>query len=154
MRKVRLSLLAIMGICMFGLFSCSKDGKGSDELCDHRKADPQPYFNFMESQAEQHVVDYRSEEDFAKGHLLNAINIPATIKDLDGANGNCEYVKKVLQSFNYDTDTPLFVYGGKDAFGTKGMAVPGQLACKFKVVTLLVGGYDGWVKEGLPTTVE
>lgn len=154
MRKVRLFFLTVIGICMAGFVSCSKSGNGSDELCDHRKADPQPYFTYMESQAEQHIVDYRSEEDFAKGHLPNAVNIPATIKDLDGANGDCAYVKKVLQCFNYDTETPLFVYGGKDAFGTKGMAVPGQLACKFKVVTLLVGGYDGWVKEGLPTSME
>ncbi|MBR4713462.1 MAG: rhodanese-like domain-containing protein [Paludibacteraceae bacterium] len=146
MKRVRLFIQVLIGICVCGFVSCHS---GKDELCDHDKADPEPFNNYLEQQAEPQIVDYRSEADYAKGHIKGAESIPVSVVELDGTNGDCAYVKKVMAKF--DVNKPLFVYGGNDAFGTNGMAVPGQLACKFCSVTLLVGGYDAWVEAGLPT---
>lgn len=150
MKNVRLLILAILGVCLCVLSSCNGKG-GSDTLCDHRKAEAGPFNNYLEKQAEPQIVDYRSAAEYAKGCIKGAVNIPVSVVELNGSNGDCEYVKKVMAEF--DVNKPLFVYGGKDAFGTNGMAVPGQLACKFTSVTLLVGGYDAWVAAGLPTMI-
>ena len=148
MKNVRLFILAILGVCLSVLSSCSGKG-GSDTLCDHKKAEAELFWNYMQKQDVPQVVDYRSAEEYAKGYIVGAKSIPVSVVELNGTNGDCEYVKKVMAVF--DVNKPLFVYGGKDAFGTNGMAVPGQLACKFCSVTLLVGGYDAWVAAGLPT---
>lgn len=144
MKKIK--FLALVGICMLGFASCGKSG--SDGLCSHRKAEAEPFKNYLEAQSTPQIVDYRSEEDYINGHLPEAKSFPVSVVELDGTNGDCAYVKKVMAKF--DVNKPLFVYGGKDAFGTNGMAVPGQLACKFCTVTLLVGGIDAWKNAGLP----
>lgn len=148
MKKVRIIIMALAGICLSGLVSCNK-GSGSEDLCHHEKAEAVLFKNAIERQSTLQLVDYRSKEEYDKGHLPNAVNIPVSVVDLNGTGGNCAYVDKVMAVF--DTQIPLFVYGGNDAFGTNGMAVPGQLACKFTSVSLMVGGYNAWVKEGLPT---
>ena len=151
MKKIKFIVMALVGICLCGLVSC-KSSNGGENLCHHEKAEATLFKNALEKQGTLQLGDYRSKADYDKGHLPGAVNIPVSVVELDGTGGDCAYVRKVMEVF--DTQIPLFVYGGNDAFGTNGMAVPGQLACKYTSVSLMVGGYDAWVKAGLPTTTE
>ncbi len=148
--KSKLLLCATMAICMTSCDSCGGDGEDGD-LCSHAKVGPESFKTYMEKLSDPQIIDYRSEEDFAKGHIPGAVNIPVTIKDLDGEHGNCEYTKKAMAVF--DTNEPLLVYGGDVGFGINGQAVPGHLACKFGEdnVTLLVGGFKAWEEKGYTT---
>lgn len=151
MKRLGFKLLfcAAMAVSMAGCDGCG--GGGDEDLCTHAKAYPENFKAYMERLDNPQIVDYRKAEEFAKGHIPGAVNIPVTVQDLDGTKGNCPYVKMVLEVF--DVNQPILVYGGDTGFGVNGQAVPGQLACKFgeKNVTLLVGGYKAWVEAGYPT---
>lgn len=141
---------AAMAVSMTSCDSCGGDGKS--DLCDHVKASAANFKAGMQNTQNHFVViDYRSADEFAKGHIPDAINIPVTNKDLDGVQGNCPYVKMVTEEA--DLNSEIFVYGADKGWGINGNAVPGQLACKYgsDKVTLLDGGYDAWVKAGYPT---
>lgn len=152
MNRLRFNLLlcATMAISMTSCDSCGGGGDDGD-LCSHAKVGPEGFKTYMEKLDNPQIVDYRSLEDFNKGHIPGAVNIPVSIKDLDGEHGNCEYSKKVMAVF--DTNKPLLVYGGDVGFGINGQAVPGHLACKFGEdnVTLLVGGFKAWTDKEYPT---
>lgn len=145
----KLFFAAVMAVSMTSCDSCSDNG-GQDGLCSHLKANAAGFKNKMEKQNILQLIDYRSAEEYAKGHIPGAINIPVSNKLLDGSNGNCEYVKLAME--NFDTNLPLLVYGADAGFGINGNAVPGQLACKFGEdnVTLLEGGINAWTKAGYP----
>ncbi len=123
-------------------------GGGQDDLCSHEKANAAGFKSYMEKLSNPQLIDYRTEKEFAEGHIPGAVNIPVTNKKLDGANGNCDYVKEAMAIF--DVNLPVLVYGADGGWGINGNAVPGQLACKFGEdnVTLLEGGYNAWVKAG------
>lgn len=150
MRRIAFKLFfaAVLAVCMTSCDSCSK---GQDDLCFHVKASPAKFKTAMEGQDIPHIIDYRTAEEFAQGHIPGAVNIPVTVKDLDGTGGNCPYVRKVMEEFDLNSD--LLVYGNDGGFGINGNAVPGQLACKYgsDKVTLLEGGYKAWVNAGYPT---
>lgn len=141
----------VMAVSMTNCSSCG--GDEDDDLCDHDKISAKVFKNYMEKQNVIQLVDYRKAEDFNAGHIPGAVNIPAVTKDLDGENGNCEYVKKVMEQF--DTNYPILIYGGNDSWGLNGNVVPGQVACKFgsDKTTLLDGGFKAWETE-FPDLVE
>ena len=149
MRKLgfKLFFAACMAISMTSCDSCG--GGGQDDLCDHGKANAPAFKTYLEKQTIKQIIDYRSEEKYNAGHIPDAINIPfVSAKQINGSNGDCEYVKLALD--NFDANIPLFVYGEDAGFGIQGNSIPGQLACKFKDVTLLEGGYSKWTGAGYP----
>ncbi len=152
MRKLGFKLFfsAVMAVCMTSCDSCGGGGSDSD-LCDHVKVSAASFKFALEKSPKSIIIDYRSEEDFAKGHIPGAVSLPVTVKDLDGVKGNCPYVKRVLEICGVGTE--IFVYGADSGWGINGNAVPGQLACKFgeDKVTLLEGGINAWTKAGYPT---
>ncbi len=80
------------------------------------------------------IVDVRTPEDFAKGSLPNAKNIPsAALKDRGGE------LKK---------DKPVLVLC--DTGRTAGPAAAALRAAGFAEVYVLAGGLAGWREAGLP----
>jgi rhodanese-related sulfurtransferase len=83
------------------------------------------------------ILDVRTKEEFATGHLANSTLIPWTDKDFKTR------VEKEL-----DPTKPVFVYcrsGGRSAQAAAALVKAG-----FKDVTDLAGGITGWQKAGNP----
>lgn len=95
------------------------------------------YFDLSHDVANFVLVDVRSEADYARGHILNAINIPhAEITEA-----------RIKEQFPPDT---LFVTycTGLDCNGsTKGALRFSQLGYAVKE---MIGGFASWQKEGYP----
>ncbi|MEQ8660439.1 MAG: rhodanese-like domain-containing protein [Gammaproteobacteria bacterium] len=84
------------------------------------------------------VIDVRSAEDFARGHLAGAINVP--LKELDGATER-------LQRFK---GRPLLVCCQS---GTSAMGTARRLRTQgFADVRVLAGGVQAWRSANLPLT--
>lgn len=88
------------------------------------------------NQQNAQVIDIRSNEHFAAGHIVNAINIP--MAELDQAE------KKLLKSKN----RPLVVYC---QVGRTSMKACQQLEKKgYQQIFNLKGGLNAWVNDKLP----
>lgn len=86
------------------------------------------------------VVDVRTPEEFAKGHLVNAKNIDWNGNDFEG------------QISKLDKTKPVFVYclsGGRSSSAASKMRADG-----FKEVYELSGGIMKWRGSNLPETTE
>lgn len=106
------------------------------------------------------ILDGRSEKDYKKGHIPNAINVPwqslANMKGKAGDKGwgvalNKEELSKKLGALGIDKDTEVVTYANKDGWGEDG-----RLTWELKTAginsKMLDGGYDLWSKDDLPTT--
>lgn len=86
------------------------------------------------------VIDVRTPSDFKKGHLLNAVNVPAAkIGERAG-----ELAK--------DKSKPLLVYcalGGSAVEAAKNLRKAG-----YSEVYPLRGGLNGWISANLPVTAK
>ncbi|XP_019177463.1 PREDICTED: thiosulfate sulfurtransferase 16, chloroplastic-like isoform X2 [Ipomoea nil] len=96
-------------------------------------------------------LDVRTEEEFKKGHVENALNIPYMIinKSL-GREKNPKFMNQVLSAIGKEEK---LVVGCKS--GVRSMYAIEDLLSelsmqKFKHVCNMEGGFDAWVKKGLP----
>ncbi len=82
------------------------------------------------------LVDVRTPEEFATGHVEGAVNI-------DYVNGDFMAGTKML-----DKTKPVLLYC---ASGSRSESALGDMkAAGFKQVQDLLGGMNGWKKQGLP----
>ncbi|MGJ8663571.1 MAG: rhodanese-like domain-containing protein [Marinicella sp.] len=82
------------------------------------------------------VVDVRSKEDFAQGHIVNAINIP--LDDITAGKAKLDKLKK----------KPVVVYcqmGRSSATASQSLTAAGV-----ESVFNLQGGINSWISEKLP----
>lgn len=115
-------------LSLFPLFAC---GHGYDSL---KPGD----FSRAVASAECAVVDVRTAEEYAAGHLPGA--------------SNCDwYAEDFLEKFEsaYPKGTPIAVYCRS---GKRSAAAAARLSKAGYKVTDLAGGYLAWTAEGLPTT--
>jgi len=85
------------------------------------------------------IVDVRSVEDYKKGHIVNAKNIPVSQID----KGNFADIEKHKES-------PIIVVC---ASGDRSSGAAGKLTkAGFTQVTNLLSGMNGWASTNLPTT--
>ncbi|HEY7866361.1 MAG TPA: rhodanese-like domain-containing protein [Psychromonas sp.] len=85
------------------------------------------------------VVDVRSVEDYKKGHIVNAKNIPVSQID----KGNFAEIEKHKES-------PIIVVC---ASGDRSSGAAGKLTkAGFTQVNNLLSGMNGWASTNLPTT--
>jgi rhodanese-related sulfurtransferase len=82
------------------------------------------------------VVDLRGAEDYAKGHILGAKNIP--LADLERRAGELEKMKA----------KPLILHCGDGNRASGGVSA--LRARGFDKVHNLAGGYAAWLQAGLP----
>lgn len=88
------------------------------------------------NQENAQVVDVRSNEDFAQGHIVNAINMP--LSDIKEGKAKLDKLKK----------KPVVVYcqiGRISAAASQSMTEAGV-----ESVFNLQGGINSWIKEKLP----
>ncbi len=84
------------------------------------------------------VVDVRSQADFNKGHIINAINIPS--------NGFADQLN-VLEKHK---EKPIIIYCASGA--TSSQACNTLRKAGFEQVYNLSGGLMAWLNASLPTT--
>ena len=82
------------------------------------------------------VIDLRSVESFARGHIVNAKNVP-----LDELSGR-------LEKLEVQKDKPVLAVCDMGVSSTKAVATLQQAG--FENVYSLKGGMNGWSQAGLP----
>lgn len=87
--------------------------------------------------ADYHIIDVREPDEYAQGHLPNAINIP---------RGMLEF--KITDNIA-DKATPILVYcktGGRASLSAQALQTLGYTAVKS-----IAGGYEAWMGQNLPS---
>lgn len=80
MKKLRgIVLMLLISLSLFGLTACQDGGNNAT----YEQITPQQAKEIMDTEQEYIIIDARTEEEFAEGHIENAILIPEyEIKDL------------------------------------------------------------------------
>ena len=72
MKKLKgLIIMLLISLSMFGLTACGGDNKGSYE-----QITPQQAKEIIDTEQDYIIIDARTKEEFAEGHIENAILIP------------------------------------------------------------------------------
>lgn len=157
MKRFKLFLTAVIAVSLAAFCSsCSKDS-GSDsngskqELEGYIKAGVNEFHTAINNDSDPQIVDYRSAEDFAKGHIKGAVNIDGT-NPADWSTDNGVFMQKLTSQFS--TSKKIFLYG-KSGWSQTGLALPGRVARIWgsKNTVNLEGGYSSWEKN-FPNEVE
>lgn len=126
--KIRvLSLLVLF----LGLTSCLKNQSEGVQVLDVAK------YEQKMTQPDVQLIDVRTPEEFAEGHLENAINM-----DINGDNFDASVA-------SLDKEKPVMVYckaGGRSAKAAAKLKEMG-----FKSISDLDGGITNWNSEKKPT---
>lgn len=103
------------------------------------------------------VIDARSPEDYAKGHLQGAVNLPpaklATSVPVEGSIAPREQIDKTMGALGITRDTPLYIYDNNGGVNASRLwwvlKVYGHEA-----VHVINNGETAVVATGLPLTAE
>lgn len=82
------------------------------------------------------VLDVRRPDEYARGHLENAVNIDVSAPD---------FRERIAE---LDRDRPYVVYCKAGVRGAKAMEILRQAG--FSRVYNISGGFDNWTRQGLP----
>lgn len=90
------------------------------------------------------LIDIRSKEDFIKGHIITAVNLPVFGTDLISKNGdlNEPEVKKMMGRY-LEGDNLVIIYG-QNSYSTIPMEISMLLAKRFPNVKPLAVGWEEW----------
>lgn len=116
--------IGVLVLLMFSLTSCLKQKTEGVEVLEVEK------FEQKLSEENVQLVDVRTADEFAEGHLPNAINI-----DINGDSFDIETAK-------LDKEKPVMVYckkGGRSAKAAANLKAQG-----FKTISDLDGGIMSW----------
>ncbi|MBQ4119099.1 MAG: rhodanese-like domain-containing protein [Clostridia bacterium] len=73
MKKLRgLVLMLLISLSLFGLTAC----QGDENNATYEQITPQQAKEIMDTEQDYIIIDARTEEEFAEGHIENAILIP------------------------------------------------------------------------------
>ncbi|KAK1321352.1 hypothetical protein QJS10_CPA03g02246 [Acorus calamus] len=89
-------------------------------------------------------LDVRTEEEFKKGHLENALNVPYCFFTPEGTVKNPKFLEQVAAVCNKDD---FIVVGCKSGVRSLQASVD-LLAADYKNVKNMGGGYAAWVENG------
>jgi thioredoxin 1 len=120
-------------VFIFLLAACSQtNGQNSEVLT------PDEFEKKLSTIKDKQVLDVRTAEEFANGHLAQATMIDYYKSDFK------------LQVAKLDKNKPLFVYCGSGARSESATEILEELG--FKKVYDLKGGYRAWKSAGKPIT--
>ncbi|MDR1729301.1 MAG: rhodanese-like domain-containing protein [Prevotellaceae bacterium] len=143
-------LLLFASALVFSVNSC-KSGNGEEELPDFNMVRTAEGFKeFIDEHGgfeSAQILDFRSAEDFANGHVPGAVNIPATAVNTD----NGEFAQEVMAFFP-DKSKPIYMYGGMMLDNVVAGRISGLGYGKVNS-NLLMGGFNAW-KAAFPDEIE
>lgn len=97
---------------------------------------------------EYRYLDVRTHEEFAKGHVEGAINIPYMYKEDTGMTKNIKFVEEVSKEFSKDDHIIVGCQSGRRSL----MAANDLVAVEFKGIKDMGGGITAWIQSGFQTT--
>ena len=72
MKKIRgFFIMLLISLSLFGMTAC-----GGDSVITYEQITPQEAKALMDTETDYIIIDARTEEEFAQGHIANAILIP------------------------------------------------------------------------------
>ena len=122
--------VAVLALLLFSMTSCLKTKTEGVMVLN-----PESFEQKMNDDDIQ-LVDVRTPEEFAEGHIANAVNI-----NINGDSFDAEITK-------LDKNKPVMVYckmGGRSAKAAASLREKG-----FKNISDLDGGITGWMETGKP----
>lgn len=177
-RLTSLLIIAVLGISVVGCSSNKSDGEDkpkeektqqtdSNETKSATTKEDYTYDNneyltsiaWLEKNMKDNknlvIIDARSDKDYAKGHILGAINVAwQGLSKMEGKAGdkdwgtlqNEEDLSKTLGALGISKDSQVVVYANKDAWGEDGRVV-WSLKRAGVDARMLNGGFDLWISE-------
>ncbi|KAI5054509.1 hypothetical protein GOP47_0025055 [Adiantum capillus-veneris] len=94
-------------------------------------------------------LDVRTQEEFSKGHVEGALNIPFMFKEETGLVKNTNFVDEVCQKLKKDENVVVGCQSGRRSL----MAVNDLIAEGYKGVKDMGGGFAAWIQIGYKTCV-
>nr|XP_018685757.1 PREDICTED: thiosulfate sulfurtransferase 18-like [Musa acuminata subsp. malaccensis] len=91
-------------------------------------------------------LDVRTPEEFKRGHLQNAINVPYVFFTPQGKKKNPDFLEQVSLTCNKDDHILVGCQSGARSI----TATEELLKSGFKNVKNMGGGFAAWVENGLP----
>ena len=132
--KNQLSQFLVAVIIVFTLSSCAQSQSGKTVS---QKLDANSFKNTLESVNDVQLIDVRTQEEFASGHLVGSINYDIYLNDFD------------TQLASLNKNQPVMVYckgGGRSADAIEKLEKLG-----FTQIYDLSGGIMAWEAKGFPT---
>ena len=126
---MRQLFFSIMAFSLFGLFSCK---------ANYTDLDINGFSSKIESSTPVRLIDVRTPEEFAEGHLRGAVNHDWY---------DSTFVDKVSSA--YDKSAPLYIYCRSGKRASEAAAALDKAG--FEVFNLK-GGYLAWTGAGMPVT--
>ncbi len=124
MKRFKLYLTAFLAVCLAVCSGCKKSNGGQEDLDGYIKLGINEFKNALDKETDPQILDYRSAEDFAAGHIKGAINVdgsnPASWSSDEG-----EFMTTLKTIFT--TNKKIFIYG-KSGWNAFGMTLPGRIA--------------------------
>lgn len=137
-------VMAFVAVLSLGFSACS--GSDTEKLDSYKKVeDAKGFQERINTSTNCCVVDYRSAEEYAEGHIPGAINIPATDRTAETS------FKAAMK--NIDQSKSIYLYGSKKTNGSMGFYLAGivsSMGWGLAKTYHLMTGYEGWVDAGLP----
>lgn len=95
-------------------------------------------------------LDVRTEEEFKKGHVENALNIPYMFNTPEGRVKNPKFMEQVMAACSKEDRLLVGCQSGvRSAYATSEL-----LNADFKNVYNMGGGYLDWVDKGFPVKLQ
>ncbi len=142
------SLLLILLV----FYSAVISAQNSDAIIE-----PQKLYSKLSTTSSWIILDVRSEEKYAAGHIVGAINIPIekTFRRVEKTKkvASIPIIQELFASAGISNDSIVVLYDGG------GYIDAGRMYWVLEVyghqnVVLLNGGYPGWIKRNLPVSRE
>lgn len=141
--KFRLFFAAVLAVCMSACDGCSSKGEG--DLEGYIKADVASFKNALDKETNPQILDYRSAEDYAAGHIPGAVNFDCTSTGTANKWSSDTGELMTFLTTKFSTSKKIFIYG-KSGWTAAGISLPGRVANiwgKENTVNL-EKGYDSW----------
>lgn len=132
MKKIKLLYLFLVLSLSGGVIACQQGNKASSEISNVSTSE----FKNLVDQHRGIILDVRTPEEFAEGHIPGAINL-----DVNGSNFKDE-IGKLDKSKDYE----VYCRSGKRSLKASEM----MQSEGFTKVTNLDGGIMGWQEKGYP----
>lgn len=148
MKKLK-NLFYFVAIAMISMVaSCSSDD--SEQLDPYQKVPTAAKFKeFLDEVKakgyDPQIVDYRTPEEYAAGHIPGAINIPG--KDANGTHLTAEQIQTLAKA-QLNPNRKVFTYGSKGDNNTLGFYYAGAISTAGWTISgtyHLMNGYEDWV---------
>ncbi len=130
MKQIKLFFAAMlaMSLTLVGCKDGDSGGGSKQELEGYIKLGVNEFHTAVNKEKETlgdiQLLDYRSTDKYAEGHIPGAINIDAS-KAADWKDDNGPFMQKVTSTFS--TSRKIYIYGAS-GWSQTGIALPGRIA--------------------------